>query len=200
MAGWKTLSFTALLVFACASAGLQDKSQQSTKPTYNDSDGYLVLSALLDDQLGSRNAAIIVSPETVPESGMLSSLNCGRKPNGFEAAEKDFHERNKLSLRLVPKFSTKSRYEFYDEKKVRFSPTQAWRARTSPGHSRAYLFRVRCRIRSGKDPRNCLLRSYLRRGMRWWGVPLSCEGCERLETNPWFSCLRMDVTKSAWSS
>lgn len=122
MAGWTTFRFTAVLVFVCTSTGLQNKSQESAKPKYDDSEGYAVLSVLLDNHLSSKRAAITISPETVPESGMWSSLNCGKKPNGFEAAEKDFHEKNKLAFGLASKFSIKSEYEFYDEKKFALPP------------------------------------------------------------------------------
>ena len=101
---------TALCTLAFAPAG--GSSAKSTKPAYDDPEGYAVLSVLLDRyHFGPKDSVITISPTTVSEEQMLSSLNCGKVPDGFQAAAKDFHEKNKIALQLKAKFSTETKYE-----------------------------------------------------------------------------------------
>jgi hypothetical protein len=101
---------TALCVLAFAS--LEGSSSKSTKPTYDDPEGYAALSVLLDRyHSGPKGSVITISPTTVSEDKILSSLSCGKVPDGFQAAAKDFHEKNKIGLQLTAKFSTEAKYE-----------------------------------------------------------------------------------------
>jgi hypothetical protein len=93
------------------------------RPTYEDRDGYAVLSIVLDQHNhGSETTVISIVPTTVSEDRTLSSLNCGKKPEGFQAAEKDFHERNKTVFELAAKFSISRKYELSSAPRRIFPP------------------------------------------------------------------------------
>jgi hypothetical protein len=106
--------FTSLCILAFAP--LKGSSANSTKPTYEDPEGYAVLSVLLDRYHASpKDSVITISPNTTSEEQMLSSLNCGKVPDGFQAASKDFHEKNKIGWQLTAKFSTETKYELSND-------------------------------------------------------------------------------------
>jgi hypothetical protein len=106
--------FSVLCIGAFAS--VQGSFASSAKPMYDDAEGYVVLSGLLDHySSGPTGSVITISPTTVPVEQMLSSLNCGKVPDGFQAAIKDFQEKNKVGLQLAPKFSMQAKYELSND-------------------------------------------------------------------------------------
>ena len=96
-------------------ASVEASLAKTAKSNYDDPDGYAVLSVLLDrSKFGLKDSVIYISPTTVPEASMLSSLKCSKKPDGFQSAISDFHEKNKIAAQLTAKFSMGSKYELSD--------------------------------------------------------------------------------------
>jgi len=79
--------------------------------TYDDEDGYAVLSILLDEHGASTVAGAIVSPTT--SSG--GQLPCYKVPEEFQVALSDFHRQNREPLRLADRLRTKIKYDLADD-------------------------------------------------------------------------------------
>ncbi len=89
----------------------------STRSTYADSEGYAVLSVLLDRFKPRVTDMILeISPLTVSEDQALSSLSCTKIPGEFQSAAKDFREKNKVSLHLAARFSMEAKYELAENR------------------------------------------------------------------------------------
>jgi hypothetical protein len=103
---------------------------QSPKATslqdYEDSEGYAVLSVLLDHPHSYEiNNILIISPVTSSGSMTDSFDSCGKIPDEFKLAAADFANRNKQRLRLQKKFKLTIKYDFTDSKKKGTPPTPA---------------------------------------------------------------------------
>jgi len=128
MARWSILTLlTFVLVFCISELGpLKARSEDPPRPVYEDPDGYAVLSVLLDRyHFGSKTAVILISPFTVSEGRMLSSLNCGKVPQGFQTVAKDFHDKNKIAFQLEAKFSMDGKYELSDSARKVLPPPKS---------------------------------------------------------------------------
>ena len=109
---------------ALAFASVDGSSTVSKEPTYDDKEGYAVLSILLDRyNHGSKDLVLEISPLTTSGKQMISSLDCAKIPDEFQSAAKDFRERNKTELRLLARFSMEAKYEFF-ENPDKFLPPQ----------------------------------------------------------------------------
>lgn len=104
----------------------QTSSEPGKLAEYADADGYVVLSALLD-QYAPPHSILIISPETSSEIAAGSFDSCEGIPDEFKVAARDFDERNKRPLRLTKRFQLRTAYNFADSMK-RGSPSA-----TSPG-------------------------------------------------------------------
>ena len=111
--GLLMLAFLCLL--ACtAFLFAQTDSEHQKLVEYGDSDGYAILSVLLEHHHNSSTTpALKISRETDSGLGADAFDVCSRSvPDEFKPAAGDFTEKNKQHLRLQKKFNLSFRYEF----------------------------------------------------------------------------------------
>jgi hypothetical protein len=118
-----------LFAFAVlAASSIKGSPQLAKGGSYDDVEGYTVLSVLLD-RFGkaSANSGIVIDPFTASEKQLLNGTNdrCARIPEEFGSAAADFRERSKVSLRFANKFSVKVKYELTDNPQSYLPPDPA---------------------------------------------------------------------------
>jgi hypothetical protein len=118
-------------VFALLSCGsafciMQADPAASKQPVYSDSEGYAVLSQLIDQTVSkSKTSAIDIAFVTAPPGEFLQAEDCLKVADDFQSAAKDFHERNKSRLRLANEFSLKVKYKLTEKADVQSPPPAA---------------------------------------------------------------------------
>jgi hypothetical protein len=120
-----SLWFVALLGCLTAFCTPEAEPSASKEPVYSDSEGYTILSKLIDQTVSqSKVPEIDISFVTASEGNFAGSEGCVKVPEDFQPAAKDFHEKNKSRFRLVDKFSLKVKYKLTEKPDVP-SPPQA---------------------------------------------------------------------------
>jgi hypothetical protein len=94
---------SALLANIVLAASTCVPAQETKLRTYDDADGYAVLSRMLDEGWSaSASAEIVISPVT----GKGAELSCAQIPDEFRTTMTDFLLRNREPFRLVERFNT----------------------------------------------------------------------------------------------
>lgn len=93
----------------------QNASRGLAHEQYADSDGYAVLSALLDHERPSKGRILVLAPETSSGIESDSFEACKTVPAEFKSAARDFKKKNQRTLWLARKFILPFEYEFADQ-------------------------------------------------------------------------------------
>lgn len=90
---------------------------QATKPLeYEDSEGYAVLSVLLDQYHWTGSTNVLIIGHVTSSGSMADSFeSCKKIPDEFKSAARDFKEKNRQEWRLAKRFNLKLEYQFADE-------------------------------------------------------------------------------------
>jgi hypothetical protein len=98
---------------------------QTVKPQeYDDSEGYTVLSVLLDQYHWTWSTNVHIMGHVTTSGSMADSFeSCKKIPDEFKSAARDFKEKNRQEWHLAKRFKLKLEYEFADE--LRKSPPPA---------------------------------------------------------------------------
>ena len=117
-----TLTLILAFIFLSVSAGGICGSPKNKLEAYTDSEGYAVLSRLLDsDAKGWNNTVIRLDGLTVSRTEMAhreSLRACTELPVEFQAAAKDFEDKTQQRFALRKMFTTKVHYSVLREKKA----------------------------------------------------------------------------------
>ena len=116
-----TLTLILALVFLSVSPGGIGGSPKNKLEAYTDSEGYAVLSQLLDsDAKGWKNTVIRLDGLTVSRTEMAheSLRRCTELAGEFQAAAKDFEGKTQQRFALRKMFTTKIHYTLLKEKKA----------------------------------------------------------------------------------
>jgi hypothetical protein len=99
-------------------------SQSAKSQEYDDSEGYAVLSVLLDQHHWSGSTNLLVIGHVTSSGSMSGSFeSCNKIPDEFKSAARDFKEKNRQEWRLAKRLNLKLNYEFADEMRESALPT-----------------------------------------------------------------------------
>ena len=112
------LVFSCLVIASTCALALMSGPVQSAlsserTSTYEDLEGYAVLSILLNSEVGNETSVAKISLSTDPGLGIPAFEFCAKKlPEEYRAAILDFTNRNAKIFKLQKRFDLKVKYEF----------------------------------------------------------------------------------------
>ena len=112
-------------VLRCSSALCAPQANPAVpkEPVYGDSEGYAVLSFLLEKATTkAKLSSIDILAVTASKEEWLNTEKCLKVPEEFQSAAKDFGERSKSRMRLTDKFSIKVEHALTEGPDVRPAP------------------------------------------------------------------------------
>ena len=95
----------------------QNKPKKNQQPSYDDTDGYFVLSAIIDTVTKNlKSGSVSIFHQTVSEGAYKEvRAQCSSKfPQEFQSALEDFDKKAKAKLLLQRKFSIQKQYGFVE--------------------------------------------------------------------------------------
>jgi hypothetical protein len=113
-----TISFFSLFASACAFCISQTSTVAGKLLTYDDPEGYAVLSQLIDKAVPSKTLEIDISATTSRGEYVGTTEACLKVPDDFSSALEDFRKKNRSTMRLADGFSLKSKYALKDKPDV----------------------------------------------------------------------------------
>jgi len=117
-----TVSFFFLFGSAYAFCISQTSNVPAKPLTYDDPEGYVVLSQLIDKLVPSKTSEIDISATTSPGERLDTTEGCLKVPDDFSSALKDFYKKNESTMRLADGFSLKPKYTLKDKPDVLAPP------------------------------------------------------------------------------